>query len=286
MSRADAMLAASNYSTHRGYGGVSKKRAVPTTFIERKSRRLPSASALQNIVGDLGSPTHAETQDGLVAPLPKAATEADTTAEPRKLKKPGLAKEAQSRKTDGIPKKAELPATMNTRFNVDMDKLTADMNAFAMEQIGLNLQRVEEEKQREKERLEKRAQHAQATSKSPHQSRFKPKAPARRYAERHPEELAPAGPVDKEMTDIAETEAMANDTDDDEYIIETYVRVPASTMDIQRVAPRNVGLLVFDAEPELELFYGDNSDSEDEWPEDEDDENGALLSSASFLKRS
>lgn len=268
------MLAASNYPTHRGFGGVSKKRATPTLFVERRSKRLTPTHAPQGIEGQLGSPAPVEAEDAVTpSPAgPEEMAEDGAAVESRRRKKPGLAREAQGRKGDDTPKKAELPASMSSRWNVDMDQLTADMNAFAMEQIALNLQRIEQEKQKEKERQTKQAQ----SPLKPHTpSRFKPKPPAKRYAERHPEEQTPAAPVDKEMRDV--DEIMASDSDDDDYIIETYVRVPASTMDMQRVLPQNVGLLVFDAEPDLEFFYGDHSDSEDEWAEDDEDENGTSL---------
>lgn len=72
---------------------------------------------------------------------------------------------------------------------------------------------------------------------------------------------------------MADVDVSVSDTDDDDYIIETYVRVPASKMG-ENVSPQHVGLLVFDEEPDIEYFYGEGSDSEDEWAEDEEDENG------------
>lgn len=39
-----------------------------------------------------------------------------------------------------------------------------------------------------------------------------------------------------------------------------------------------VGLIVFDEEPELEFFYGDEGDSDVEWAEDDEDENGTYMS--------
>ena len=146
---------------------------------------------------------------------------------------------------------------MMNRLDVDMERMVEEMNAFALEQIGLNIQQAEEEKNQKI-----------SPQRSPSGLRFKPKAPAKRYSERHLETAAE--PADKEMEDA---NAGVSDTDDDEYIIETYVRVPASRMG-SSVSPRDVGLLVFDDEPDIQYFYGAGSDSEDEWVEDEDDENG------------
>jgi hypothetical protein len=44
------------------------------------------------------------------------------------------------------------------------------------------------------------------------------------------------------------------------------------------VPPQSVGLLVFDKDPDIEYFYGEGDDSEDEWAEDEEDENGMKCS--------
>lgn len=177
-------------------------------------------------------------------------------AEPRKFKKPGVNKLAQktgNQKVGSVATKPELPPSMLDRRNVDFDKFTDDMNAWTMQQIGLNLQKAEQEKAE--------------TAKRSQQLKYKPKVPAKRYTERHPEPAV----KDEAMPD-AKTEF--SDTDDEDYIIETYIRVPLSDMEKQNVAPGSIGLLVFDDEPDSELFYGEGSDSENEWAEDDDDENG------------
>ncbi|ORY70131.1 uncharacterized protein BCR38DRAFT_405773 [Pseudomassariella vexata] len=273
MTRQDIVLAASNFPSTRTHGGISKKRPAPTLFVERRIKRLPSKK-LQTIshgLNDQAIPNTTEpapTTPNLPVTVPEPI-DVDAGKESRKFKKPGLAKLA---KKDGTPKaKAEIPSAMKDRWNVDLDKLTADMNAFTMEQIGLNLQHSEQEKQ-------KRQKPATRTRpKSQSQPRFKPKAPAKRYVERHPEA------VEKEMTDFdADADADISDTDDDDYIVETYVRVPASTMETKQVAPQNVGLLVFDAEPDLDLFYNEGTDSDDEYAEDDEDENAENYYTADY----
>lgn len=268
------MLAASNYPSHHAHGGISKKRTAPALFVERKIKRLPSKK-LERIAQGLtapSSPPHPRGLDTYPSPAPVSLPEQMEVdaVESRKFKKPGVAKLTQKH---SIPQaKAEPPATLVNRWNVDLDKLTADMNAFAMEQIGMNIQQAEQEKQQEKS-----AARAQPMLKaSP--SRFKPKAPPKRYAERHPEVAQKA--VDEDMKDASPE---ISDTDDDDYIIETYVRVPASTIEKHQVPPQKVGLLVFDADPDLEFFYGDGSDSDDEWAEDQEDENGKHLVGAPFM---
>ncbi|KAK9418038.1 hypothetical protein SUNI508_08467 [Seiridium unicorne] len=274
MSRADMMLAPSNYPTHRSYRGISKKRSAPALFVERKSKRIPSTK-LQSIAHGLNAHVPA---DGLgvppvSVPSPQPEDMKIDVAEVKQRKKPGLARQAQK---EGAPKKTELPASMVNRWNVDFDQLTADMNTFAMEQIGLNLQRQEEEERRRKARETVATQRSQMLS-SPTQSRFKPKAPAKRYAERHPEGKGLV--LDKEKVG---PDAGLSETDEEDYVIETYVRVPASAMNKQHVAAKDVGLLVFDEEPDLEYFYGANEDSDDEWPEDDEDENAENYYTADY----
>jgi len=241
------MIASSTPYPSRTHGGISKKRAGLALFVERRIKRVSSR---------LAEKLHAANNATPVAPTPshtRAAEdmEVDKLAEPRKFKKPGIAKVAAK---DRPPKqKPELPKSMTNRWNVNMEQLAIDMEAYALEQIGLSLLKADEEK---------RAQAATAPK-----LKFKPKPPAQRYAERHPEEAQSS--VDKDMVD-ADVE---NSDSDGDYVIDTYVRVPASSMG-DHVPPQKVGLLVFDEEPDIEFFYGEEDESEEEWAEDEEDENG------------
>ncbi|RYP63373.1 hypothetical protein DL771_009309 [Monosporascus sp. 5C6A] len=272
LSRPDAMSAAEYPPTH---GGVSKKRSAPALFVERRIKKLasrpgeklqstPSTATAQDV-----APTSEQNVPGSQSNPPVSGSADVGEAEPRKYKKPGVTRLAGKGTT---PKaKTQLPQSMTDRWNVDMDRMAEEMNAFALEQIGLNLQKAEEE---QKQRL-RPAKGGQSNS----QLKYKPKALTKRYSERHPEP-APEGaaePVDKEMADadvgLSET--------DDEYIIETYVRVSASKMG-DNVPPQNVGLLVFDEEPDIAYFYGEGSDSEDEWAEDEEDENAENYYAADY----
>ncbi|RYP83204.1 hypothetical protein DL769_001400 [Monosporascus sp. CRB-8-3] len=273
LSRPDAMLSASEYPTPT-HGGVSKKRSGPALFVERRLKRLasrpvekllstPSTATAQGV-----APTSEQCVPGSQS-TPSASESVNIgAAEPRKYKKPGVAKLADKGAT---PKaKTKLPQSMTNRWNVDMDRMAEEMNAFALEQIGLNLQKAEEE-QKQKLRSPKGGQ-------STSQLKYKPKAPAKRYSERHPEPApeSAAESADKEMADV---DVGLSETDDEEYVIETYVRVPASKMG-DNVPPENVGLLVFDEEPDIAYFYGEGS--EDEWAEDEEDENAENYYTADY----
>ncbi|KAJ8128259.1 hypothetical protein O1611_g5378 [Lasiodiplodia mahajangana] len=257
MSRKDMLLADSAYSG-RSHGGVSKKRSTPAMFVERKIKRISSRLLEKRHAANKPLATPTSTQTHIAD-----AMEIDTP-EVKKFKKPGIAKLSGAR--DRMAKdKPELPKSMTDRWNVDMEQLTADMEAYAMQQIGLSLQKAEEER-REQER---------SRINTPSRLKFKPKPPAKRYAERHPEE-AQRG-ADREMVD-ADTE---NSDSDGDYIIETYVRVPASSIG-DHVPPQSVGLLVFDEEPDVEFFYGEDEESEDEWAEDEEDENAENYYTADY----
>ncbi|KAI1302629.1 hypothetical protein F5Y03DRAFT_385420 [Xylaria venustula] len=258
MSRKDMLLAASP-SPGRSHGGVSKKRPATAMFVERKIKRVSS-----RVLGKHRGTNNNDTATvPPLAPGPTADIMELDKPEPKKFKKPGVARLAA--KDNMVKDKPELPKSMTDRWNVDMQQLTADMEAYAMQQIGLNLQKAEEER-REQER----------SINTPSKLKFKPKAPAKRYAERHPEEAGQS--VDKEMVDA---DVENSDSDDGDYVIETYVRVPASSMG-SHVSPQSVGLLVFDEEPDIEFFYGEDDESEDEWAEDEEDENAENYYAADY----
>ncbi|OAA58574.1 Transcription factor Iwr1 [Niveomyces insectorum RCEF 264] len=98
-----------------------------------------------------------------------------------------------------------------------------------------------------------------------------------------------SGDDDAAMEDLLATDAAAasgmsgedgldegSETDEDDYVTETYIRIPGHEMSqVQAAAsaggPGNVGLLVFDNEPDMEFFYGAEEDSEEEFEDDEDE---------------
>lgn len=181
----------------------------------------------------------------------------------RKQKLPGSdRKRAEGRQT---PMRREIPESLQKEQGSDMDELTRSMNEFVMQQIGENLARIEE---RDRKDAAAAARKASSTT-SPQPSKFKPKAPVKRYAERHPEVAATQEDMAPTMPSTEGYESLS----DDEYVIETYVRVAAGSLS-KEIDPEKVGLLVFDNEPDVDLFFGEEGDSDDEWPEDDEDENG------------
>jgi hypothetical protein len=157
------------------------------------------------------------------------------------------------------------------REGVNMEELSRVMDSWTLNEINKNIDKMEE--------IEKKSKS------SPVMSRFRPKAPKQRYFERHPEHRGEQG-LEKGARQAAAAAVMDIDseytTDDDDYVIETYERVPAERLRDEVVPAHRVGLLVFDTEPDMvEFYYGNENDSEEEFLEDEEDEDGKW-GSASF----
>lgn len=181
----------------------------------------------------------------------------------RKQKLPGSdRKRADGRHTPLV--KRDIPESLQKGQDSELDELSRRMNEFVMQQIGDSLAQTEE-RDRKAEAAAARKAEAAASLQS---SKFKPKAPAKRYAERHPELAAPKADIPPAMSTMEDYENHS----DDEYVIETYVRVAAESLS-KDIDPEKVGLLVFDNEPDVDFFYGEEGDSDDEYPEDDEDEN-------------
>lgn len=102
-------------------------------------------------------------------------------------------------------------------------------------------------------------------------TKYRPKAPVKRFAERHPEVVSPGREGDAGDRDMDGDGG--SETGDEDYVMETYVRVPAHTLEAP-VPLEQLGVLVFDQGSDVEYFYGLEDDSEDEYLEDEEDSNG------------
>lgn len=230
---------------------MSKKvRYGPAVFVERSARTRHAQKASQG--GSTLPPQ--DKGSSKTSPLPApvdAAAQETQPAEERRLKKPGITSRGRSPRPDPNGH-APLPASAMNPHKEDMSKITDEMNDWVMKEIGANLHNMERERQAERHR-------------------FKPKAPAQRYQERHPETAPAALPndshLDMDMNDASDID------DEDDWIIEEYVRVPAYAM-LPDVAPTDVGLLVLEGEEDSNLFYGPEHDDEDDLDEDEEDENG------------
>ncbi|KKY35960.1 hypothetical protein UCDDA912_g04099 [Diaporthe ampelina] len=231
-------------------GKRSRYKTPTTVFVERGHKRTRTEDVQMTDVDNLPSTK---------SPGKSGSAESSTPA--RKQKLPGSdRKRTESRHTHAV--KREVPDSLQKEQDSDMDEITRSMNEFVMQQIGENLARIEERDRKEA------AAAARASARSPQLSRFKPKAPVKRYAERHPE--VPVAQIDTAAT-MPMTEEYES-LSEDEYVIETYVRVAAVSLG-KDLAPEKVGLLVFDNEPDVDFFFGEEGDSDAEWPEDDEDEN-------------
>lgn len=117
---------------------------------------------------------------------------------------------------------------------------------------------------RELEALSHKLEHDE-TKPHPSPSKYKPKAPTRRFAEREPEKAAALAAHD------ADTDAM--DVDNDEYVIDTYIREPLirDASGNLPAATGTIGLLIL-ADGDEDWWNGSDS-SDKEFDTDDDDSN-------------
>jgi hypothetical protein len=145
-------------------------------------------------------------------------------------------------------------------WDINSEQLVAEMQAYTLQEIGKNIAASE-------------AETPKVTSVSSHirkslPSKFKPKKPALRYSERHPESK------NTHSSEMETNEPFIEDMDDDsDYVIDTYVRMPVEAVEFTD-QERNIGLLVLDSQPDIDEFYREFSESEEEDDEEEEDENG------------
>ena len=100
-------------------------------------------------------------------------------------------------------------------------------------------------------------------------TKFKPKKPALRYHERHPEQALNSAPgINSEESEIQDVEM----DDDADYVIDTYIRMPAYQLESD--TEDQFGLLVLDSQPDIDEFYKTQIEEEDEEDDFEEDENG------------
>ncbi|QSZ29255.1 hypothetical protein DSL72_003767 [Monilinia vaccinii-corymbosi] len=234
-------------------GSGARKRNA-TVFIERRVRQ--------------------KTQEEQWTSAANTAIEAENVAiqkldqEERPQKKPGRGSRVQivstkdAKETTAPPTKP--PTALVNPWGLDTDDLAAQMQAYTLQEIGRS---IAESKVAEPTP----SVPVQSPTRKPQSSRFKPKKPALRYKERHPEENDME--VDQDHVSGGETD---EDMDtDSEYIIETYIRVPAEDIDNQD-NKINFGILVLDAQSDIDEFYQEwdhDEEVEDEADEDENDEN-------------
>ncbi|KFH48037.1 hypothetical protein ACRE_010970 [Hapsidospora chrysogenum ATCC 11550] len=223
-------------------GGVSKKAKPGAALFVERSRNRVTSKVLQNAlaVGQLPSDVGGKSEPA------------------RKLKKPSTTR-AKSPNPNPPAARAPLPASSARPHEEDMDKIAADMNQWVLNEIGANLQQMETDRKAQQDRL-----------------KYRPKAPAKRYQERHPDQ-AQNTPVDQGKDTPMTDDVSEDDGNDSDWVIDEYVRIPAASMAVD-VSPGDVGVLVLDGEGDDTLFFGPENDEEDNYLEDDEDENGITFS--------
>ncbi|KAG9236856.1 hypothetical protein BJ875DRAFT_201917 [Amylocarpus encephaloides] len=214
-----------------------------------------------------------EISEALVNGLSEAWSTGSEASRP--LKKPGLATRkdvnAGHESLGGKPSSAirnktpatiTLPSGKTMPWDISSDVLAAEMQAYTLQEISKNISASNDRS------------HNSDSGSSPARknasSKFKPKKPALRYQERNPDE---ARALDKAEGMGLDDLSTFEDTDDEsEYIIDTYIRVPANTLE-SNGSLKNFGLLILDTQPDIDEFYLEEVDSDEEEEFDEDDEN-------------
>jgi hypothetical protein len=161
------------------------------------------------------------------------------------------------------PQNVRLPSGLIAPWSLDDQQLVDEMQRYTLQEIGHSIAEADTAKP--------------GGSPAPHPmkkpSKFKPKIPKLRYHERHPEQFA------KQGSDM-EVEELVEDMDDNsDYIIDTYIRMPADAVEMNMHAEKNIGFLVLDGQSDIDEFYGAETESDDDEDYDEEDENGILLTS-------
>ncbi|KAK1727378.1 hypothetical protein CaCOL14_006453 [Colletotrichum acutatum] len=236
-------------------GGVSKRGRYGTAvFVERGKKK--SARRAATASGGT-TPTTMTTED---LPVDVEMKEDHKPAPKKPLAKrppPSRAASAATTATEtpGVePQRKPMPGAAPTQ---DLSKIAADMDQWVLHEIGLNLKAMEQQQPPQQPR-------SPSTVASP--SRFKPKAPAKRFAERHPEMVKKLNGGDEAMTEASDEE----DESDDDYVIEVYELAPSKPV-LAEIPPEQIGVLRFDSQEDLELFYGNEDDDSD--LDDDEDEN-------------
>ncbi|PNH42068.1 hypothetical protein VD0004_g5168 [Verticillium dahliae] len=254
MSRA-SMQAPSSRSRGSGITKNRKSRYGTAVFVERGAhgalnKTLPLRPSVQQQHGAPEAHTEKTMERKIKkpsarrlnrpAPSPADTTPNSTTPTP----------DATAKGPGPEPDHKPLPPVNRTD---ETDKIAADMDQWVLHEIGLNLAEIKKK-----------------TPASP--SRFKPKAPAKRFAERHPE-------LARELDARDAPEAQDVDMSDDDYEIVVYELAPDThktatpLLALGQIPPEQIGVLKFDTEEDMELFYGFDESDSDELPDDEEDEN-------------
>jgi hypothetical protein len=237
-------------TTSNPAGRIRGAKGPPAVFIERRRLAGPRAK-----LSDVRTPRKP-------GPKPEDFSINQKGVGEQKTRLPSSSTETQSTSTAPL-RNVRLPSGKIIPGDVDSSTLAAEMQAYTLKEIGRNLAEASSSENLSASTSVIRARQV---------SSFKPKAPALRYHERHPEQTGAMNEKKEYNQDEIMADAADVDGDESDYVMETYVRMPAEMFDLQE--QKNVGVLVLDSQPDIDDFYNDDSDTDSEIYDEEEDENG------------
>jgi hypothetical protein len=253
LSRSASMIP----STPAGLSEGTQKRT--TLFVERRGRARvsPTGSSSSPFTPALNPELEQAPASEKAPALKKPGKAARTSAATPAFRAPQLAAQ---------PRDVRLPSGLLAPWSLDDQQLVEEMQRYTLQEIGYSIAEAEATKPGDSP--------APTSVKKP--SRFKPKVPKLRYHERHPEKFTNQ---DSQM----EVEEFVEDMDDDsDYIIDTYIRVPADVMELDTNAETNFGFLVLDGQDDIDEFYNAEIESDEDEGYDDEDENAENHYSADY----
>ncbi|TQS38427.1 hypothetical protein Golomagni_01066, partial [Golovinomyces magnicellulatus] len=235
----------------------NRKRKADTVFVERKSRlvcksKIRDEQNLSAVTQSIPEPTKDSTLQKNKKLETAACCPTSATNFPSLLSLNNERFSSSNKKT----------------WDVTSQDLIAKMQAYTLSEIAKNLTASEAERPSNKPNSHETTDSICLTRSQP--TRFKPKAPAQRYKDRKGNKLD--SDTDTNLENEYFEEAEGNDED---WVVETYLRMPLENAEAEKCS--NFGFLVLESEAEIEEFYHIDTDSEEDY--EDEDENGILFSS-------
>jgi hypothetical protein len=231
-------------------GHIRGAKGDPAVFIER--RRVPELDS--------------KVSDALIPPkLNPASQNVSSSQHSNGDGKAQLPSNENQPRPPAPLRNVRLPSGKVVPWDADSATLAAEMQAYTLREIGHNVANTSTPETSTMSTPIIRARQV---------SSFKPKAPALRYHERHPEQARDIEGKKESNQDEIMTDAAEPDGDEADYVMDTYIRMPAEMFEFEE--QKSIGLLVLDSQPDIDEFYNDDSDSDSEIYDEEEDENGTF----------
>lgn len=245
--------------------GARRKESI-ATFHERKPGAAPAADQLNSVPVDSTEP---------IITAPKPPRQQQLPAQLQHLRGKGSVAQIKLTPVSAVPARRNSPAPIAPLrgqrmasgqvmpVNASMEQLDREMQAHTLAQIQATLAANEPKAPSTPQKQANGSTH-----------RYTPKS-TQRLRDRHPE--IAAAKEDK-LVEEAESKMGTDmdvdmDEDDEEFVVETYIRVPVEQLGIGS-KEHSIGLLVLDSQPDIDQFYGEDDESDSDIYDEEEDENG------------